>query len=94
MIANVFAVGASSKKVQAMYEQVMHQVTEFELLLTLNETEISAIANQDIASTVVKMRQGAVHITPGYDGLYGVVELFTPEERQVLLKKPIQMGLF
>ena len=94
VIANVFAVGASSKKVQAMYEQVMHQVTEFELLLTLNETEISAIANQDIASTVVKMRQGAVHITPGYDGLYGVVELFTPEERQVLLKKPIQMGLF
>ena len=34
-----------------------------------------------LAHAVRKVRRGEVHIAPGYDGVYGEIRLFTPEER-------------
>ena len=37
-----------------------------------------------LAHGLDKMRRGEVHIAGGYDGEYGKISLFTPEERRQL----------
>lgn len=94
VIAQVQGVGPASKKVQNIYERMVERNTEFEILLDLSSADIENSAGTAIAAAIEKMRQGNVHITPGYDGEYGKVELYTPAERLLLDKKPAQLGLF
>ncbi len=40
-----------------------------------------------IAEGIRRVREGRIHIEPGYDGQYGVVKVFTPEEQIKKSKK-------
>ncbi len=94
IIADVFAVGVSSKKVQTKYEDLLKAHTEFALLLDLGKEELTTVIGREITDAIIRMRAGTVHIQPGYDGVYGTVHIYTPEEREKLSLKPKQMGLF
>ncbi len=94
VIAQVYGVGPASKKVQSIYERMVERNTEFEILLDLSFTDIEKSAGAAIAAAVEKMREGHVHIQPGYDGEYGKIELYTQAGRDLLEKKPAQLGLF
>lgn len=94
VIAQVYGVGPGSKKVQSIYERMVERNTEFEILLDMSASDIEKSAGASISAAVEKMRQGNLHIQPGYDGEYGKVELYTPAERLLLEKKPAQLGLF
>lgn len=82
IIANSLGVGKQSKKVQAEYLALTNQKNEFDLLVYAPEEEVRAIANPLIAEGIRKMRAGEVHIAPGYDGVFGTIELFTEKERK------------
>ena len=67
---------------------------EFQILLDLSEEEISKISNPGIARAVIRVREGKVRLEGGYDGVFGKIEIFSEEEREKVLGKPKQMGLF
>lgn len=65
------------KKVQELYEGVIRDVgNEFHVLLDAPIDVIASAATPRIAEAVRRMRAGEMRITPGYDGIYGVVKIF------------------
>jgi len=49
--------------------------------------EIKKGAGSLIAIAIERMRQGKVFIQEGYDGVYGVIRVFSQVERKNLLKR-------
>lgn len=94
IIADVLEVGTASKKVLAMYEQIVAKYTEFEILLDLDEKQLTEIAPPGITKAIIRVRQGNVHIEGGYDGVFGKIHVFEDSERESLFKKPRQISLF
>lgn len=93
VIGDVFAQGVSSKKVLAEYEQLLAKVgSEFYLLLDAPIEEIMrATSDPLIAEAIRHMRAGTVSVTPGYDGIFGTVKMFSSNDRP---KKPQQTAIF
>ncbi len=104
IIAETLGVGTQSKKVVEMYERMtnaqytvnskQNTADEFSILLDLSEDQISKISTPAIAQAVIRVREGKVKRQGGYDGLFGKIEIFSEEEREKVLNKPKQMGLF
>lgn len=78
MLAECYGVKSpSSKKVVAEYMQLTDKVNEFTLLLDMPIEQIVEMAtNENIAIAIQKMRTGDINIVPGYDGIFGVVNIF------------------
>ena len=85
IIGSVLQVGPTSKRVQAAYETMLS--THGPELKILRETPVEAIAKTGdplIAEGIRRMREGKVHIAPGYDGVYGKIRVFSDEDRALL----------
>ncbi|MEK7625699.1 MAG: endonuclease Q family protein [Patescibacteria group bacterium] len=78
IIAECFDVGATSKKVENEYRMMLRKFgNEFGILLHANIAEIrAAVSDENIAFGIENMRKGMVKVVPGYDGVYGEVEVF------------------
>ncbi len=94
IIAETWDIGTASKKVLAMYEQMVGQHPEFEILLDLDEEQISKISTPEIAQSVIRVRGGQVQIEGGYDGIFGKIHIYSDAEREKLFKKSRQTSLF
>ncbi len=82
VISAAVGVGAKSKKVQAIYMDLLTQLgSELDLLRQVDVARIEEAGQSLVAEAVRRMRTGQVRIDPGHDGEYGVIELFTDEER-------------
>ena len=82
IIADVFGVGVSSKKVAAQYEALLNVLgPEFEILLKTSIVQIATVSTPNIARAVERMRSGNIVIAPGYDGIFGTVHVFSDNER-------------
>ena len=55
--------------------------SELDILLDIPEDDIAQVGGSLIAEGIRRMRVGEVDILPGYDGDYGVIKLFNPEDR-------------
>ncbi|MBT3345013.1 MAG: UvrD-helicase domain-containing protein [Gemmatimonadetes bacterium] len=85
VIAAAVGVGAKSKKVQAIYMDLLSQLgSEFDILRQVDVARIEEAGQSLVAEGVRRMRTGEVHIDPGHDGEYGVIELFGDGERERL----------
>ena len=89
IIAECLEVKSSlSKRVEEIYLHLTNKVAnEFTLLL---ETPIEVIIPL-IPEAIDRMRRGHLSISPGYDGIYGTVNIFSKEDRP---KLPEQKKLF
>lgn len=94
IIAETFDVGAGSKRVLEVYEKMVKQNSEFEILLDLSENQITEISSHEIALAITRVREGKVNVEGGYDGVFGKIHIFSDNERSKILRKPKQMGLF
>ncbi len=60
-----------------------HVADEFTLLL---DTPLEQIAMHtkypDVVESIRRMRAGEMYIKPGYDGIFGVVKIFGPDEKR------------
>ena len=75
----------ASKKVTALYERMLRELgPEFYILREAPLDDIARISSPIIAEGISRLREGRVTLAPGYDGAYGKVTLFTPEERDEL----------
>lgn len=94
IIAETYEVGTGSKKVTQMYESIVAASPEFDVLLDMPEAEITKIADSAIATSIVRVRQGNVHVEGGYDGVFGKIHIYSNQERSEVFKKPRQIDLF
>ena len=82
IIAEYFETSDQSKKVTQLYlEAVRLGGSEFRLLLDATHEELTGALPEDVAHAIERMRQGAVERTPGYDGKYGSISVFSNADR-------------
>lgn len=74
---------AGGKRVAARYEAMLEQLgPEFSILREVPVEDIRRVAGPCVAEGIRRLRAGEVEWHPGYDGVYGGVELLRPEERE------------
>ena len=74
---------AGGKRVAARYETMLEQLgPEFTILREVPVEDIRRVAGPCVAEGIRRLRAGEVERRPGYDGVYGGVELLRPEERE------------
>lgn len=82
IIAETLDVGPASKKVLEMYERMVGKQSEFSMLLDASQADISSIGTPEIAESILRVRQGNVHVEGGYDGIFGTIHIYGDEERK------------
>ncbi|NBT36604.1 MAG: DNA helicase UvrD [Actinobacteria bacterium] len=88
LIADSVGVGVSSKTVSDLYLRLTDRVAnEFSLML---DVPIAAIAAEDatVAEAVRRVREGRVHVVPGYDGIFGTIRAFSDDDRPKRAAQP------
>lgn len=88
IIAEVFTVGKKSKKVQAEYFNIIKNYPEFQVLIDLTEEELNKITSPEITEAIIKVRNKETNIIPGYDGIFGKINILNDKH------KPVQNQLF
>jgi DNA helicase-2/ATP-dependent DNA helicase PcrA len=94
IIAETYDVGVGSKKVLATYEAMVAAHPEFDILLDLSKEEIAKISDKQIAESVIRVREGNVHIEGGYDGIFGKIHIYGDKENPKHSAKKAQTSLF
>ncbi len=82
IIGEAKQVGPGTKTVDTVYQAMVSRLgSELDILLDIPEDDIAQVGGSLIAEGIRRMRVGEVDILPGYDGDYGVIKLFNPEDR-------------
>ncbi len=85
ILAETKGVGVQTKWVQTQYRRLLEQHgPEFSILMDLPIEEVETRGNTVLAEGLRRMREGRVHIRAGYDGEFGSITLFSPQERRAL----------
>lgn len=85
VIGSCVGVGPKSKRVQGIYHELLQQLgPELDILRHVEPERIAQCGQALVAEGVRRMRDGHVAIAPGYDGEYGVIQVFTDDERRQL----------
>jgi len=83
IIADALGVGKESVLVEREYMALVSKAgTEFDILLKMTDMEIRKNIPQRIAENIINMRQGRVKASPGYDGVYGKIEVLKGETKE------------
>ncbi len=96
IIAEALGKGVQSQVVRRTYQQLIELGgTEFELLLYRDLEELKNTVPAPIIEGIERVREGRLYIRPGYDGVYGKVKIFAPEEeKKEPTARPRQQSLF
>jgi uncharacterized protein (TIGR00375 family) len=85
VLAEVYQVGANSKRVSQAYELLLSKLgSELAILQAIPIEAIEPVGGPLLAEGIRRMRQGELSIDAGYDGEYGVIKLFDEAERDTL----------
>ena len=85
ILSEIHDCGPSSKKVTAIYEDLLARLgPEIHILLNASPEEIAPEGGPLLAEAVRRMRQNKVLRDEGYDGEYGVIHLFDQLEKKTL----------
>ena len=92
IIAESFGVGTASKKVKEEYMRIIEKLgSEFSVLVDASKSDLERATVPEVVEGIIRVREGRLHIEPGYDGEYGKVKIFKEEERKEI---STQAGLF
>ncbi len=82
IISEALEVGPASKKALGLYFDTLAQGgPELPLLWSTPLAELSEKIHPRTAEGIARVRKGSVRIQPGYDGEYGVIEIFDKAEK-------------
>ena len=92
VIASAMGFSASSVKTAKLYREMLTELgPEFEILRRVPEEAVCRVAGLRVAEGIRRLRSGQVEKIPGYDGEYGIIRVFAPEEAR---ETEGQMDLF
>ena len=81
VIAACLGYSSASKKVKNQYFDLIRELgTEFAILREIPLEDISRLSDPLITEGIRRLRTGKVERIPGYDGEYGIIKLFEPQE--------------
>ena len=81
VIGQTLQVGASSRRVDAQYHQLLSLFgNEFYILRELPVKQLEKEGYPLLALALNRMRQGKADVSPGYDGEYGVISLLKEKD--------------
>jgi PHP family Zn ribbon phosphoesterase len=63
---------------------------EYSVLIDASIDALSRVVDKKIAEAVVRVREGKVKVTPGYDGVYGKLVLFEEESVKKTTSERVQ----
>jgi len=86
IIATVLGVDSPSiQKVWSIYNPLVEKFgDEYTVLVDASKDALSAVAGEEIADAIVRVRDGRAKVVPGYDGVYG----------QLILKEQVLENAF
>ena len=85
VLAEVHGVGPASKTVARSLEPLLHAFgPELHVLREVPPEDIARVSSPLVAEAVRRARSGEVRVDAGYDGEYGTVRIFGPDERKEL----------
>jgi len=83
IIAEGLKCSVNTKKVNAIYFPLLERLgNEFKILMDVPLDDIERAGTPIIREAISRMREGNVHIAPGYDGEFGKVRIFEEVERK------------
>jgi len=90
IISEALGRGTGTQSVNREYERLIAESgNEFNLLLDLSREDLSVFVPPKIVEGIIRVREGRVKIIPGYDGVYGKIEIFDNENKDSMIyKKP------
>jgi len=81
ILGEIAGTGPGSKKVAREYSSLISKCgSEITLLLTMPLDEIGSACGEVLREAVRRMREREVYIEEGYDGEFGTITVFAPEE--------------
>ncbi|MEE4359030.1 MAG: UvrD-helicase domain-containing protein [Desulfococcaceae bacterium] len=85
ILSEIYRAGSGSKKVNHAWQHVLSTAgPELHVLLFSSPEEIAGSGIPLLDEALRRMRAGEIHISPGYDGEYGRITVFTSEEKEKL----------
>ncbi|BBO83992.1 DNA helicase [Desulfosarcina ovata subsp. sediminis] len=85
LLSEIFRVGPKSKKVSQTYRVLLEKLgNEFNILHYLDTEKIESAGVPLLAEAISRMRDDRVSFSPGYDGLFGTVRIFSEAERSTV----------
>ncbi|MDD5566684.1 MAG: endonuclease Q family protein [Patescibacteria group bacterium] len=83
IIGDALGVGKGSKSVMAEYDRLVQAgKSEFNILLNVEPSKLQAMTQPRIVEAIQRVREGKLHIAPGYDGEFGTVKIFNEQEQK------------
>ena len=78
IISEIIRVGVNSKAVASVYGDMIEKLgNEFHILMEASLADIEKASSSLLKEAIAKMRKGKIHITPGYDGEFGKITVFS-----------------
>lgn len=83
IIADALGVGTNASSVEKEYLRLIEKGgSEFDILLELAPEDLTSFTPPLILEGILRVRQGRLKITPGYDGIFGKIQIFSSLERE------------
>ena len=83
IIAEALSQGVNTKAVEGEYQRLIsHLGTELDILLNVPEEEVKRLASARVSEGIKRVREGRLSIVPGYDGVFGKINIFAEEEKE------------
>ena len=88
ILSKLLKVGPKSKKVQTKYMSILEKLgSELDILRSLDKDVLDKVDVPLFGEAVINIRNNKIKLFPGYDGEYGTITLFSPDEMEKNLKQ-------
>jgi len=95
ILGEIGGVGPRSKSVEGQLTTLVAELgPELEILTRVPLEDVGRAGGELLREAVDRLRRGAVHRTPGFDGEYGIIRLFEPGELRSAATAPGSEALF